>query len=268
MKIGVMGCGWLGFPLAMTLLRDDYEVLGTTTTTKKVDQLKQAGITPFIIKLEENGIVGDIHDFLEKLDILIINVPPGLRGKKQESYVKKMRQLHIVIKTSKLKKLIFASSTAVYGEIDGMVTEDTLPQPQTESGKQLLIAENIFRMDTGLLTTIIRFGGLIGLKRHPVNMLFQRKTLLNGNLPINLIHLDDCIGIIKAVINESWWNELYNAVYPYHPSKKSYYTYEAQKRGLPIPEYIEKGKKVGKVVSSKKLIAMKKFDFKTSIRTS
>ncbi|KAG1652294.1 Protein YeeZ [Nymphon striatum] len=127
--------------------------------------------------VREKEILGDISKFLVNVDVLIVNIPPKLRGKNKESYVKKIELLHHeVVKNAKKQ----------------------LPQPSTESGEQLLAAENIFKNDTNLDTTIIRFGGLIGPNRHPITMLSGRKELSNGNYPINLIHLNDCIRIITA----------------------------------------------------------------------
>ena len=154
-----------------------------------------------------------------------------------------MQHLYDAIKNTALARIIFISSTSVYGDIDGLVTEDSPTRPNTESGRQLLAAENIFLNDGPLNTTIIRFGGLIGPSRHPVTHLAGKTELTNGNDPVNLIHLYDCIGIIKMVINGNWENKVINGVYPHHPTKEAYYTSEAIKRGLLPPSYIKNSKK-------------------------
>ncbi|MGB5499393.1 MAG: SDR family oxidoreductase, partial [Maribacter sp.] len=222
--IAVMGCGWLGLPLAKSLLEDGCQVHGSTTTQDKRNDLTKLGIVPFLISLTEEKIIGDIAGFLADTELIVINVPPKLRGGNKENYVNKMQLLHTAIKASSVQKILFVSSTSVYGDIDGEVTEETIPCPSTESGKQLLASENLFRDDAKLQTTIIRFGGLIGPDRHPITILSGRKGLTNGNDVINLIHLEDCIGIIKATIQNDWWDELFNGVYPYHPSKQEYYS--------------------------------------------
>lgn len=263
--IGVIGCGWFGFPLAISLINEGYPVHGTTTSKEKIILLKNEGIVPFLIALTENDIVGGISKFLAQLDVLVINVPPRLRGSHRANYVKKVQLLHQEIKKSTLQKVIFVSSTSVYGNCTGEVTEATIPQPTTESGKQLLEAENIFKNDTNLQTTIVRFGGLIGPNRHPITMLSGRQELSNGNHPINLIHLDDCIRIITAVLRNSWWNETLNGVYPQHPSKREYYTNEANKRMLQIPDYKEDNLTKGKKILSNVLVNVKKFEFTTTL---
>ncbi len=263
--IGIIGCGWLGLPLATSFVKTGYEVHGSTTSKEKVSELKGLGIKPFLIRLYEDRIEGDIRLFLSGVSVLMINVPPKLRGNNKENYERKMQLLHQFVKLSSVQKIIFVSSTSVYGDIDGVVTEASPTQPNTESGKQLVASEHLFQNDTDLETTIVRFGGLIGVDRHPVNHLAGRKELANGNEFINLIHLNDCIRILKLIVEEGYWNSVFNAVYPDHPIKASYYTKEAQKRGLKAPEYVRSDTPKGKKVDSYQLIRVKKFDFHTDI---
>ena len=206
--IGVLGCGWLGYPLAKELLKNTYTVYGTTTSLNKIKTLKDSGIKANKIVLYEDTIEGNINEFIKPLDVLIINIPPRLRGKNKENFVKKMTLLHVEIKKTRCSKVIFISSTAVYGNAIGTVTEESPTIPNTESGKQLITSENIFLQDTKLQTTIIRFGGLIGPNRHPVTMLSGKKDLKNGNAPVNLIHLNDCISILINTIKNNWYNQV------------------------------------------------------------
>lgn len=263
--IGIMGCGWLGLPLAVAFVQNGYAVHGSTTSDAKLPQLKNMGIFPFLIILSEDGIDGDIHAFLSGISVLIVNVPPKLRGDRKENYVTKITLLWKAVKEAGVTKVIFVSSTSVYGETDIIVTETTPTAPITESGRQLVIAENTFSSDPHIDTTIVRFGGLIGPDRHPVNHFSGRKALQNGNDPVNLIHLDDCIVILKTIVEQGYWNELFNGVYPLHPSKKVYYTTEAKKRGLEPPEYLENLIPPGKTIYSVLLTTVKKYRFKTSI---
>ncbi|PWL39594.1 NAD(P)-dependent oxidoreductase [Flagellimonas aquimarina] len=263
--IGVLGCGWLGLPLAKYLITHKYEVYGSTTSEEKVVFLQKEGIRAYQISLSAAGIDGDIKDFLSNIDILIINLPPKLRSGNRESFVEKIKQLYSEIKTSKVLKVIFVSSTAVYGDIDGDVTESTVPKPSTESGRQLLQCEQLFQQDRDLDTTIVRFGGLIGPNRHPVNMLSKRQNLTNGSNPINLIHLDDCIHMLSTIIANNYWNQIFNGVYPLHITKKEYYTSEALKRGVSLPDYEDSSSgKNNKVIISKNFLD-KNHGFQTSL---
>ncbi|WP_430965422.1 NAD(P)H-binding protein [Spongiimicrobium sp. 2-473A-2-J] len=263
--IAILGCGWLGLPLAKSCIEDGFKVKGSTTSPEKLGLLKEAGILAYKISLSEEAVSEEIHDFLFGVDVLVINVPPKLRQRNAENYVEKMRRLHKAIKASKTRKIIFASSTSVYGEIEGEVSEDSAPSPVTASGKQLLESEKLFVKDSELNTTIIRFGGLLGPKRHPIHMLAGKKLPTHGKVFTNLIHLDDAIRVIQAVIAHNWWNELFNAVYPKYPFKDEYYTQEAKNRGLIPPQYQGTGTKMGKKILSSRLIHVKKFRFNTSI---
>jgi len=264
-RIGILGCGWLGLPLAKALIADSHFVYGTTTSDSKIATLEKAKIIPFTITLAAHGIEGNIKQFLKKLELLIINVPPNLRSAPKESYIKRMLHLHHEIKHSSLRRIIFISSTSVYGNIGGLVTEDSPTEPNTESGRQLLASEHVFLRDAHLNTSIIRFGGLIGPKRHPITYLAGKTDLTNGNDPVNLIHLNDCIGIIKTVIRGNSTNKVVNGVYPHHPKKEAYYTSEALKRGLLPPIYSKNLDESGNKTIESRSLDVKMYRFNTSI---
>jgi nucleoside-diphosphate-sugar epimerase len=65
-----------------------------------------------------------------------------------------------------------------------------------------------------------------------------KTNLPNGRAPVNLIYLDDCIGIIKSVIEREAWGEIFNACAEYHPEKQNYYTEVAKKMNLTVPVFL------------------------------
>jgi NAD dependent epimerase/dehydratase family enzyme len=77
---------------------------------------------------------------------------------------------------------------------------------------------------------VVRFGGLIGEDRHPVKFLSGRKNVEQPDSPVNLIHQNDCIGILLTLIEKEIYGEVFNAVAPSHPTRKTYYT----KRHFPL----------------------------------
>lgn len=252
----------MGTALGEQLLLDGYAVKGSTTSYKKLKLLSEKGIQPFLVRLNENAIEGNIKDFLQNLDVLIINVPPNLRKNPQSNYVQRMEILLEKIKTNGVTHVVFVSSTSVYGTIDGEITEETIPQPSTNSGEQLLKSEQLFLNDSSFSTAIVRFGGLIGKDRHPVYHL-SGKELANGEELVNLIHQNDCIHMIKTIMENSYWNEVFNGVYPYHPTKAEYYTSEAKKRGIPPPFYQQSSGNV-----SKKRVVFRNFYVKNHVLTT
>lgn len=264
-QISILGCGWLGLPLAKSLLEKGFSVKGSTTSLEKISILEKVGITPFKISLFEDKIEGEIHLFLENSEILIVDVPPKLRGDSKENFISKVQNLIPFIEQSSVKKLIFVSSTSVYADDTSTainVTELDKPQPSTESGKQLLETEQLLQSNKNFKTTILRFGGLIGKDRHPVKFLAGRKNIENPEAPINLIHQIDCIGIIKKIIKEDCFNEIFNAVTPFHPTRKEYYSQKAMELNLPLPEFDESKTSIGKTILSDKIASVLNYEFK------
>jgi nucleoside-diphosphate-sugar epimerase len=260
-KISILGCGWLGFPLAEALLSNGFSVNGSTTSTEKLAVLENAGIEPFLIALSENKTTGNVTDFLENSEILIIDVPPKLRGSGTENFVSKIRNVIPFIEKSSVEKVLFISSTSVYNDDDAFVTEETIPKPDTESGKQLLETEQLLQSNINFKTTALRFGGLIGEDRHPIKFLAGRENLDNPDAPINLIHQEDCVGVILKIIANDVWNETFNAVAPSHPTREMYYTQKALDLDLALPKFNHKNPSIGKTILSTKIETVLKYTF-------
>ena len=265
-KISILGCGWLGFPLAKKLIEKGNSINGTTTSENKLVTLKDSGINPFLVALESESVSESVNDFLSESEILIINIPSKLRtvdpNSEKKVFVEKIRNLIPFIEKSIVKKVLFVSSTSVYGDENDFITENTIPNPETESGKQLFLAEAILQKNQNFETTILRFGGLIGEDRHPVKHLAGKENLENPDAPVNLIHLNDCIGIIEAIINQSKWNEVFNAVAPFHPTREEYYTQKAKEQNLVLPKFSAEKSNIKKIISSEKIQNNLKYQFK------
>lgn len=265
MKIGIIGCGWLGFPLGKVLIKKGHRVYGTTTSPEKLQQLSQSGIEASLITINETGIEGDIQSFLRQLDVLVINIPPRLRGQNRENYVSKIEHLVNEIEKSSVKKVLFIGSTSIYANDNSIVTEDTIPKPETESGRQLLAVEKLLTKYNYFKTTILRFGGLFGEERHPANFLSGKKNIANPLAPVNLIHLTDCIEIITAIIRNELWGESFNAAHPDHPLKQEYYTRKALLAEMNPPDFNVKNESKGKTIDPGKLINKLKYNFKVDL---
>jgi nucleoside-diphosphate-sugar epimerase len=263
-QISILGCGWLGMPLAKSLLEKGFSIKGSTTSFEKISALESNGIQPFQIELSETEIKGEINSFLKNSEILIIDIPPKLRSISNENFVKKIQNLIPFIEKAKIEKVIFISSTSVYADAPltiFRVTESTKPNPETESGKQLLATEILLQSDQNFKTTVVRFGGLIGEDRHPIHFLAGRKNIENPEAAINLIHQKDCIGIIEAIVKQECWNETFNAVAPFHPTRKEYYTQKAMELGLLLPEFVNSKIAFGKIILSDKVKKVLDYNF-------
>lgn len=259
-QISILGCGWLGFPLAKALLKEGYTVKGSTTTIDKKEIVEHAGISHYPIALEAENFSAPMDAFLENSQTLIIAIPPKLRGKNKDysdaqnnSFVQKIKNILPFIENSLVENVLFISSTAVYGEGNSVIDENTTPVPVTESGKQLLEIEQLLLGNTNFKTSILRFGGLIGPDRNPARFLAGKENVPNPDAPINLIHLEDCIGIIQKIIATDCWNTTLNAVTPYHPSRKEYYTKKTLEAHLIPPSFNHDTPSVGKTIESELL---------------
>lgn len=260
-QISILGCGWLGLPLAKSLLQNGFSIKGSTTSLEKISLLELEGITPFLVRLEEQQISASVADFLADSQILIINIPPKLRGGSTENFVAKITTLLPFIKNSTVEKVLFVSSTSVYGEDNEFVSEATVLNPDSEGGRQLAIVENVLQKNSRFQTTILRFGGLISDDRNPVRFLSGRDNIENPDAPINLIHQDDCIGIIEKIIALNSWDETYNAVAPFHPTRQEYYTQKATELNLALPKFAALNTIVGKTILNNKLIEVLEYSF-------
>jgi nucleoside-diphosphate-sugar epimerase len=267
MKIAILGCGWLGLDLGKRLREENHEVRGSVTRMEKMANLRTAGLVPYSIKLYEKGIQGDIKSFLSGVDVLVVDIPPGLRKDPEVNFVKKIKKLIPYIEKSGLVKVIFTSSTSVY--------KDTIEIPvYTEVGEtdnsnpiavQLRNAELLFLNNENFDASVLRFGGLIGKDRHPVTYLAGKTGLANPEAPVNLVHKDDCISAIMLLMAEKDDNSVWNVVHPEHPKKEEYYKGISKNKSLGIPQFDHSTVSKGKKISSEKLIKELEFEFSKSI---
>ena len=247
-RISILGCGWLGLPLAFELTQKGYITKGSTTSDSKVEILKSKGIISFIIDIGKREY--NFPDFLDT-EVLIISIP----SKKIEDFKYLINQ----IEASDIKKVIFISSTSVYPFTNQMVTEDTPIKQTSLSEIELLFKSNLI-----FNSTIIRFGGLFGYDRKPGKFIQIDKKIKNPEGYVNLIHRDDCIQIIESIIQNDIWNETFNACADTHPKRKDFYKNEIIKIGRTEPLIDKKSENKFKIVSSEKMKTMLNYSFKYS----
>lgn len=260
-SISILGCGWLGFPLAEQLAKKGFTIKGSVTTAEKLTLLKERSIIPFQLELTDEKIIGkDVSEFFQS-DLLIINIPPGRR--KDVIYYHKA-QIQQVINASNngtVKRVLFISSSAVYPDLNKVVFENETEQPEKESGKALLEVERLLHDQKKFTTSIIRFGGLFGPERHPGKFLAGKQNVANGEAPVNLIHRDDCINLISEIIDQEVWGEVFNACADNHPSRNLFYTTAAKHLKLEVPSFA-KDKAKFKIINSDKIKKRLKYSFK------
>ena len=251
-KISVLGCGWLGFPLAQKLLSTGHVVKGSTTSFDKMELMRSSGIDPYMLILNPDLRTKNIETFLES-EFLIINIPPGRVEEKVLYHTYQIKVLVTPIKNSSIEKIIYISSTSVYGDDCRRVSENDFVNPVTEGGKAVKAAEELLKTEFSSNLTIIRFGGLIGENRTPARILTRKNIFEDGNVPINLIHLNDCIGIISEVIIQDKFGEIFNGVCSKHLTKEEFYTKAAINSKIKIPIFKNSAKQNFKIVDNTKV---------------
>lgn len=269
--ISVLGCGWLGLPLGRRLAAQGFRVKGSTTTPEKRADLQVAGIEPYVLRLMPE-IKSDNAAFFEA-NRLFLNVPPP-RGRDDVAAFHRA-QIAAVLRALRREgaphhkgttfgppPIIFASSTGVYPDRPGLAREGDAPHPGDPARKTLrasaravLEAEDLLRSAEGLDVTILRFGGLYGYDRQPGRFLAGRTDVEGGARPVNMIHRDDAVGLVEAVIRQDVRGEVFNACADAHPPRRVFYRRAAERLGLEPPTFQdeEDGGQGGKVVSSRKI---------------
>ncbi|KGL63038.1 NAD(P)H-binding protein [Polaribacter sp. Hel1_85] len=234
--VSILGCGWLGKPLAISLLNEGFKVKGSTTSEEKLELLEDNGIEPYIVDISE---FEEFDTFLNS-DILII----AITSKDVDGFENLISQ----IENSPVQKVIFISSTSVYGRINKVMTEEdeVLKTPLTE-------IEDLFRQNNFFETTIIRFAGLFGDVRQPCNWFKNGRKIPQPKGFVNMIHKEDCIEIIHTIIDQNCWNETFNACSNHHPTRREFYTLAKVSNGFEVPEFENNEVYQWKIISSKKV---------------
>lgn len=254
--VAVIGCGWLGLPLAKRLVENGYIVAGTTTSPEKLSELTDIGIDARVFRLGETS-----WKEIPLAQTYFINIPPS----GVQNYVQNVDLLaqHLPISA---KHIFFCSTTSVYADGDEVeVSEgDVIPGAKLSSSEpnearhgtarqDLIDAEGAFwRLGK---TTILRLAGLYGGDRHPVRYLSGRSNIAKPNAPVNLIHREEIVEIVTKMILEpdAAVNDVFNISASEHPSRKEYYTDVAKRTNMSPPYFDEKDTSGGKTISTTKV---------------
>jgi nucleoside-diphosphate-sugar epimerase len=243
-QIGIIGCGWFGLPLALALKQEGHKVIGTKRSIEGCQQLASLGITAYPLELNDdafanNAFVNNISALLE-CQVLVVNIPPGLRqkaGKAESRYLELLSNLVGLIGPRRYQKLVFISTTGVYPSRDNaeLPLSEADAVAHNESSEVLLNAEALFAsMDN---SCILRFAGLVGPNRHPGRFFAGKAGISGANVAINLVHLDDCIDAVIKVINADKTAPIYNIVAPIHPNRGEFYPLATAHLGLVAPVF-------------------------------
>ena len=234
-SVAIVGLGWLGLPLALHLKELGWCVKGSKQSPDDAQKLHQLGIEtyPFSLSDEMKRLPDHIRP-LFNVDALIITLPPSSFSSQQ--YCEYLAFLTNQAKTQGVQHLIFTSSTSVFPNISGRFDESSQLSAETEMGKTLIQAEQCLFQSGISHCDILRLAGLIGKQRHPVKFLAGKHNL-KGYSPVNLVHLEDCIQAITALLMNPNGLRTYHLCAPIHPTRAEYYTKAAVFYDLSIPQF-------------------------------
>ncbi|QPH39143.1 SDR family oxidoreductase [Pedobacter endophyticus] len=259
--VSILGCGWFGLALAKRLITLNYTVKGSTTSPEKLGILQAENIQPFMVNFTAEAVVADLTFF--EADTLFICIPPKRNSNELKSYPDKINAI-ISAAEHRSKNVILISSTSVYGDENKIANENSETNPDTESGKMVLAAEEIFMTKYPSDFTIIRFAGLIGPDRNPGRFFAGKTDVANGLAPVNLIHQNDAVGIAVEIVEKSAFGRVYNACSPNHPPKMDFYVAAARETGLEEPQFIPE-KTSWKIVESINVPEFLEYDFEVGV---
>ena len=235
-SVAIVGLGWLGLPLALHLKELGWCVKGSKQSPDDAQKLHQLGIEtyPFSFSEKMNSLPDNVQSLFD-VDALIITLPPSSFSSQQ--YCEHLAFLANQAKKQGVQHLIFASSTSVFPDISGQFDESSQPSAETEIGKTLIKAEQCLFQSGILHCDILRLAGLIGKQRHPVKFLAGKRNLKQGNSPVNLVHLEDCIQAITTLLMNPNGLRTYHLCAPIHPTREEYYTKAAACYDLFTPQF-------------------------------
>ena len=104
--VSILGCGWLGLPLAEFLITKGYKVQGSTTSRDKLKLLTSKGINSFLIELNPLIKADNVREFFNS-EILIINIPPGGSDNKVSYHNKQVDSVLEEAGKSAISKIIY-----------------------------------------------------------------------------------------------------------------------------------------------------------------
>ncbi len=259
--MAVVGCGWLGLPLARHLLARGHRVLGTTTTPEQLPPLARAGIEARLLQLGpawEPAEEADFIAWLSQASVLVINVPP--RAAVAGGYPRLLRPLHRAVAAAGLRAVVFVSTTGVYPDEPRLMREaDALST--RDAASDVLRTEGHFVPRHGQWqSTVLRLGGLFGPGRAPGRFLAGRRELPLGDAPVNLLHLTDAVGVLGTVVGRGIWGHTLNVCAQGHPPRREFYPAAARLLGLEPPTFLADSAG-GKLIESSRLRAVVPYEF-------
>jgi nucleoside-diphosphate-sugar epimerase len=274
MRVLIVGCGYVGLPLGVELVRLGHEVFGLRRNMAAETELKAAGIQPLIADITKPEMLARLpHEF-----DWVVNCVAGVGGADdyRQVYLQGARNLIEWLAPNPPKKFVYTSSTSVYGQTDGSQVKESSPtEPLAETAKILVETEKVLLaavQEKKFPAVILRVAGIYGPDRgHWFKQFLKNEARIEGDglRFLNMIHRDDLIGCIIAALKSGRPGEIYNAVDDEPVSQVNFFQWLAGTVGKypppSVPENPDENRKRGRTnkrVSNRKLKMELGYQFK------
>jgi len=219
-KVGVIGLGYVGLPLALRTMEKGYDVIGVDLDETKIEKIK-SGQSPFLEEFVEERIdllkkfpVSNNPKNLKDVDIAIICVPTPV----DKSYYPNLKPLksavQSVIENLKKKQLVIIESTINPGVCEEVV-EPMFAEKDLQEGKDYYLAHCPERIDPGNkkwdVSNIPRVVGSMSKKGLEEAKVFY-ESIIDGKIkPMKSIRAAEAVKVVENSfrdVNIAFVNEL------------------------------------------------------------
>jgi len=241
-RVLIAGCGYVGCELGSQLFLDSHDVWGLRRKPVSLPP----GIQPIEADLAGPGGCSEIPSDIDWIFYLVS--PSGTEDALyRRAYVENLQALLTALdrQGQTPRRLLFASSTAVYHQRDGSWVDENSPTlPEHFSGKRLLEAERL-ALHSKVPATVVRFGGIYGPRR---TRLIDRVRAGRAVYPAkpqytNRIHRDDCAGVLRHLIDLENPESIYNGVDSDPADQLTVFNWLAGVLGSPEPRPAGRGER-------------------------
>ncbi len=244
MKALIIGCGYVGIPLGVELARLGHVVTGARRSPAGLEKVRQAGLNPQAFDVCDEAVW---HALPTDFD-WVINATSSSKGgadQYENVYVQGNRHLLKWAARSRVKRIIYTSSTSVYAQTDGSEIDESSPaEPKNLTSRVLVEAENLLLEParSGLAPVVVlRVAGIYGPGRgHLFQAYLKGEAVIpdDGSRLSNMVHRDDVVGAIIAALERGQPGEVYNVVDQEPVSLLNFYSWVSRELGRPMPPNI------------------------------
>jgi len=231
----IIGCGYVGLPLALRLHEQGHEITGWVHSEASAAELKAQPFHRIV-----TGSVADAEIWaaiVDTFDVVIHCASSGRGGAAAYEEVF-LRGVAMMNAHQPKARRLFVSSTSVYGQTQGeVVTEKSVAEPSTDTGRILRLAEMAALVEG---TMVVRSAGIYGPGRGVLWEKFKREEAViegDGLRWINQIHQSDLVGALAWLMEKGMPGEIYNASDDAPVTQADFYAWCAEFLKKPIPPH-------------------------------